>query len=134
MVRNSSKINNYINENRNRKFEWGVFDCCTMVCDIAVLQGGDDIAKDVRGTYTTAIGAKRVLKKHFGSMEEAFDKFDSIDVRFIQPGDLVMLDGDEEPLMGFFYGEGYYIVGVEEGLGLMADDFKPLKAWRVSSW
>ena len=131
MVRNLQEINQYIIDNKERPFEWGVFDCCTMACDIIVLQGGDDFAKDVRGTYSTEIAAKRVLKKHFGSLEEAFSPLAEIDFNFVQRGDLVLFESEGEKVMTFRFGEGYYCIPHEGGMGVLVDTDKPLKAWRV---
>ena len=132
MVRNLQKINQYIIDNKGRPFEWSEFDCCTMACDIVVIQGGDDFAKDVRGTYSNEIGAKRALKTHFGTVEEAFSSLTEIDFNFVQRGDLVLFDVDGEKAMTFRFGEGYYCISRQfGGLGVLADSSKPLKAWRV---
>lgn len=124
-------IGGYLSENKNRPFKWGEFDCCTMACDIVTLLGGEDFAKDVRGKYDNAVGAKRVLLNEFGSIEEAFSPLEEVDINFIQRGDLVLMEVLGEKLMAIRYGEGYYCLEIEEGMGLMEDIGIPIKAWRV---
>ena len=114
----------------NRPFEWGEFDCCLFACDIIVLAGGNDFAKNVRGSYTTEIGAKRVLKKHFGTMLEAFDSLPVVEFNFVQRGDLTLFDTDNGEVMGIHWGDGFFAVG-KTGLGVMKQTDKPIKSWRV---
>lgn len=124
------KINQYIKENMNRPFQWGEFDCCLFACDIVTLQDGDDFAKDVRGKYSTEVGSKRVLKKHFGSIENAFNSLTEVGFNFVQRGDVVLFDTDNGQTMGVKMADGFWSVS-ETGLGIMKDISKPIGAWRV---
>jgi hypothetical protein len=44
-------------------FVWGVQDCCLWAADCVQAMTGTDHAADVRGTYSTAAGALRVLQQ-----------------------------------------------------------------------
>lgn len=132
MALNLQKINKYLDENKDRVFKWGEFDCCTFACDIVMLAGGEDFAKDVRGTYDTEVGAKRVLSKHFGSVEDAFSPLTEIPFNFAQRGDLALFDTDQGKVMSLVWANGYLAIGHKGKLGVMLDIDKPLKAWRIN--
>jgi hypothetical protein len=53
----------FIEQNKNRKFEWGKWDCCLFVCDYLNLIIDKDLAKSFRGKYSTEIGAYKQIKK-----------------------------------------------------------------------
>lgn len=132
MARNLQKINEYLRSNKDRKFQWGKFDCCLMAADIVVLSGREDPAKDVRGSYKTPSGAKKVLVKHFGGeIENAFNHLPVIDPVFSQRGDLVLFDTSNGKVMAVKWVNGYYCIAPEGGLGVMVEVDKPIKAWRV---
>lgn len=44
-------------------FEWGVQDCCLWAADAVLATTGIDHAADVRGTYSDAAGALRILTR-----------------------------------------------------------------------
>lgn len=131
MVRNLPKINSYLKENSDRDFSWGEFDCCLFACDIVVLAGGEDFAKDVRGKYSSEQGAKRVLKSEFGSIENAFSSLPEVLPAFAQRGDLVLFDTENGKVMALAWACGYIAISPDNGLGFMKDTSKPIKAWRV---
>jgi hypothetical protein len=47
-------------------FAWGANDCCLFAADAVLALTGTDPAAQLRGTYSTALGAMRVLKEHWG--------------------------------------------------------------------
>lgn len=57
---------------RDRPFAWGVHDCATWVADVRCALTGQDAAAAWRGSYSTARGAWRALRRrgHEG-LEEA---------------------------------------------------------------
>lgn len=130
MQKNLLKITNYLRDNKERKFAWGEFDCCLFACDIIMLCGGDDFAKEVRGSYSTEMGSKRVLKKHFGTIEDAFGSLPEIGFNFCQRGDLTLFDTDKGEVMAMKWVDGYIAVS-DQGMGTMLHTDKPIKSWRV---
>lgn len=132
MARNLQKINQYLMDNKDREFVWGKFDCCLMAADIVEIAGHEDPAKDVRGTYKTPSGAKRVLLKHFeGRIESAFNHLPVIDFNFAQRGDLTLFDTTNGKVMAVKWSGGYYCISPNGGLGIMIEVDSPVKSWRV---
>jgi hypothetical protein len=56
----------FLREWARRPFAWGVCDCCLFLADWIVYCGGDDPAADLRGTYSTERGMRRLLKARGG--------------------------------------------------------------------
>jgi hypothetical protein len=54
-------------------FAWGINDCCIFAADGVIAVSGNDPASDLRGTYSSAIAAARVLKD-IGGIEGAGDR------------------------------------------------------------
>lgn len=48
---------------RQRPFAWGSHDCATWVAEVRRVLTGVDAAKDWRGSYRTASGAMRAIRK-----------------------------------------------------------------------
>jgi hypothetical protein len=59
-------LNQHIDENRSRPFEWGQHDCGLWLASCLIVTTGRDFAADIRGKYSTATGAIRALKKAEG--------------------------------------------------------------------
>ena len=57
-----TELANFLLTTRKTPFKWGENDCCLFAANAILAMGGDDVAKDVRGHYTTAIGARRIMK------------------------------------------------------------------------
>jgi hypothetical protein len=47
-------------------FAWGANDCCLFAADAVLALTGTDPAEQLRGTYSAALGAARVLEEHGG--------------------------------------------------------------------
>lgn len=122
-----------IEKQRNQGFKWGDNDCCTFANTVYCTMTGRDIMAEFSGTYKTAAGAMRALKKHgFSSIREAVSHYcgDEISPRLAQRGDLVMVIRDGAESMGVCIGAYGAFVGIEKL------EFLPMSeavtAWRVS--
>lgn len=51
---------------RQRPFAWGVHDCATWAAEVCRVMTGTDVAADWRGSYRTATGAMRAIRKAGG--------------------------------------------------------------------
>lgn len=117
---------------RDIPFAWGSHDCATWAFDLRRdLTGGEDVAAQWRGRYSTALGAQRVMRKLGWSDLEAMGR-DLLGTPLATPllaqrGDLVL--GGEDPAFGVCAGARAAFV-TPDGLG-----FLPLAAcslaWRV---
>jgi hypothetical protein len=56
-------LGHYIDTKRAELFKWGVNDCALFVCDAVQLMTGVDLAQDFRGTYNSAIGATKQIRR-----------------------------------------------------------------------
>lgn len=121
-----------------RPFSWGEFDCCTFACDGIMAMTGVDPMADLRGRYTTAIGAARALKAFAGGgLDEAAEHIagllcaKEIAALSAARGDCVLADTGNGPALG--------LVGMNGRHGLFAGPVGltqiPLRncrrAWRV---
>lgn len=87
---------------------WGSKDCCLMAADLVQAITGKDPAAVFRGTYSSRLGAARIIAK-FGGVEalaESIAKengWSEIPVRMAGRGDLVLRpsdDGRDWPALG----------------------------------
>ena len=74
-------------------FEWATHDCCTFAGDAVKAITGTDPMQDLRGTYTTALQAARVLQAEGGlpaavSKRMGFGKLPAL----AQRGDVVLFE------------------------------------------
>ena len=106
-----------------RQYEWGAFDCCTLVGDVVLAITGVDPIADVRGKYSTEQGAYRILAR-LGGMEAAWAARlgPPIALGFAQAGD-VGITGDAV----VFYGGSCWLGASDMGLTPVAP---PRVAWR----
>jgi hypothetical protein len=56
----------YIEERRNAPFAWGSNDCCLFAADWVELCTGKDYAETWRGSYSSGLGAVRILDEAGG--------------------------------------------------------------------
>lgn len=118
-----------IDQNMNRDFEWGIFDCCLFTADCCDVICGKDPAALYRDRYTSEVGAKRILVKEHGSVQAAFSAtFEEIDPAFVQRGDAVMFSDQFGETMGIAWVGGVWSLGLN---GLRFLQVEVLKAWRV---
>lgn len=92
-------------ERRARAFEWGAHDCCLWAADAVHALTGQDFAADLRGTYTSAREAARVLKKLGGVRGIATAALgDSVTPAFAAVGDVVLMQQDGRELLALCNG------------------------------
>lgn len=72
------------------RWQWGTADCCCAANDVFQSLWGVDPMAEVRGTYTDAIGAYRLIAKWggFPAMAEALARISGLTVGTGQPGEI----------------------------------------------
>lgn len=115
-----------------RPFSWGEWDCCLLAADCVLALTGTDPASDVRGRYTTRLGAARLIKGDFPGLIRritATHGMAEINPRLAQRGDVCLVDSPMGEALGICVGAWIACAG-PDGLTLL-----PLKsaicAWRV---
>lgn len=115
-------------------FKYGDHDCALLASRLIHAMTGRDIAAEVRGTYSTPLGALRCLKRTYGvdDLAELADQyFPSIPVALAGRGDLVLLTTADIPTgaLGIVVGDKAIFPGPEKC------SFVPVsgctRAWRV---
>lgn len=112
-------------------FKWAVHDCCTFAGDAVKAITGSDPMADLRGTYTGALGAARVLQAEGGlgaavSKRLGFGKLPTL----AQRGDVVLFEMPERgPALGICVGPQFVAPG-EDGMAFISMD-AALTAWGI---
>lgn len=117
-------------------FAWGSHDCCLFASDVIKSLTGIDPAENLRGRYTTAAGAKRVIARHGKSVEKLVEKFsvkhgwEEVPVTRASRGDLVLVDtADHGPSVGVCVGATAVFAGPN---GLTFQSLTMCRrAWRI---
>ena len=129
------RLGAYLMEVRERAHAFGSHDCALHGARAVEAITGADHGAPFRGRYTTALGAKRALKRFgAGSIEATFDAhLASIPPSFAGRGDLVMADTPTGPAIGVCIGGDGMFVGREgEHDGLVRLPRSTwTRAWRV---
>lgn len=91
-----ASLNRLVEDRRLTPHEFGSHDCGLWHADCRLVVYGDDPAAAVRGTYKTAIGAKKVLRRHFkaASLEELAERLygPRLPISMARAGDTVLAD------------------------------------------
>jgi hypothetical protein len=96
-----ARLGAHIKAALKRPFSWGDHDCCTFACNGIEAMTGVDPMAELRGRYSTAIGAARALKSFAGGgLDEAAEHIagllhsPEIPVLTASRGDCVLADVD----------------------------------------
>jgi hypothetical protein len=113
-------------------FIWGANDCCLFAADAVQATTGTDPAAHLRGSYSTATQAARVLAEHGGVRAIATQALGEPmpHAAMAQRGDVVCVPLDGRDTLGVVAGDGQWCAPGE--LGLV---YRPMAevqtAWRV---
>lgn len=130
-----ARLNAFIEQRRTMPFAWGKNDCCLFVCDWISLLTGIDPAKNLRGKYSDALGAKRVLQRGGGveamaSREFRVQGWQKIPVVLAQRGDPVSLTTEHGAALGICLGRHAAFPGPEGVSFVLRTECR--KAWRIA--
>lgn len=114
----SIRLNHMVNNNKERPFKWGSWDCCLFAAEAVKAMTGEDLASDLRGRYRTELGALRAIKKvGCNSIEELLDsRLNTETPRLLAcRGDVALVDRPGGDAAGIIYGAGILVV-TREGM------------------
>lgn len=133
-------FNDFLLDNKDKLFEWGVSDCCLFVADAIQSYTGTDLADDFRGKYTTEIGALKAIKKVTGGTTVAdaaaycASKHGLVEYEFplmAKRGDLVLADNGGTLIAAVVHLSGRHVISVSD-IGLVRLPITSVKrAWAV---
>jgi hypothetical protein len=83
----------YVAASRRRAFAFGSFDCALFAAGAVEVQTGVDLRRELAGTYTTEVGAARVLRRNgFADPAEVSARFlPEIAVSAARQGDIAAM-------------------------------------------
>ena len=89
-------LSNACHKYKDTPHEWGTHDCVIFCAKVVEAMTGEDLIADLKGQWTTQIGAARVIKSNgFDSLDEMVsDYLPEKPLPFIGRGDIVICDGD----------------------------------------
>lgn len=110
-------------------FEWGEHDCCMWAADCVLAMTGTDHAADVRGSYSDAAGALRVLAQ-LGGIEAVGGRAGAPVAPFgASVGDVGLVESTGRPLLAVCIGAVWL---APAAAGLAAHPLTDAsKAWKV---
>lgn len=113
----------------DRPFCWGTWDCGLLAADCVRAMTGVDLAAEFRGRYTTARGARRVMRGSMARMVTRVTRMHGmpeIAPALARRGDMVMVDSPLGDALGICVGTRVACAGPD---GLV---FMPLSAARLA--
>jgi len=125
------RLGAFLDEIRDRPFDWGRHDCCLMAAGGVIAMTGEDPMPEFRGRYRTKRGAACALNRYgAGTLAATMDgKFGAIAPALAFRGDIVMVEGG----LGISLGSASIHVGElgeREGL-ILRPRLLWTHAWRV---
>lgn len=112
-------------------FSWGEHDCALFAADCIKAMTGLDLATGFRGSYHSASGAQRALKRagYPNLVALAADFFEEITPMMAGAGDIAAFDTPDGWALGVVAGERVTVLG-PGGLGTL-DRLAAAKAFRI---
>lgn len=130
-----NRLHQYLQDNHNRPFEWGKFDCCLFAADVIQILTGRDPAKAFRGKYTTARGAALALRRYGqGDIISTADEQLGREITLLQAkrGDACAIDTEHGPALAIYMGSVVISVGEHGLIKQSPTQVNILKIWEVS--
>lgn len=124
----SVNLNKVISSHVNTPFQWGVFDCCIFASQCCYAVCDKDPHSEFRGRYSTKIGAYRIIKNTYGSIDAILDNyFQRIDLNFVQRGDICIYENEGEIGVAVF--NNGWLTTAQSGVSRVT--IAPINVWRV---
>lgn len=120
-------IEQYLKSTISTPFEWGKVDCATWAASCVEFCTGFDPAANLRGTYKTAFGCRRILIKGGGLLRVVSGQME----RFgpLSGDGIAVIDAGGQVLCSVVH-QGRAVTKTKDGLFFLKD-YKLLKGW---SW
>lgn len=124
------RLAEYVEGQRREPFAWGSNDCVTFAADAVEHMTGADPIAHLRGEWSTALEAARVIERLGGLREAVSDIWGAeIPPAYAQRGDWVLLEQEGRQLVGVCVGEAAAAPG-DAGVVLVPMT-AALAAWRT---
>ena len=126
-------LSHFIEARRSQPFEWGVNDCCLFASDWVRACTGIDPAEAIRGSYSSALSAARVISAHGGMIGIVQQLGEPLGMEPVHAwsagrGDLVIQDNGKGASLGIVLGPCAAFVAAD---GLMFFPFSNSPCWKL---
>jgi hypothetical protein len=127
-------LTDFAEERRKLPFVWGQNDCCLFAANWVAKLTGVDPAASLRGKYTTAAGAARIIKRR-GGMQAMVGKicaghgWPMVNPKLARRGDVVLIEQATGPALAVCMGEHAAAAG-PNGVS-MVPTLSALAGWRI---
>jgi hypothetical protein len=134
-------LSRFLNDAAGRPFQWGDWDCLLWLAEWVRVNRGIDPAADLRGSYSTMLGAARIVRAGRGMVRLVGDRvsaFGLASAKFGARGDIAIVPvagpGSEHfgNVAGAILMDGTAALICQDGLlfNRLADS-PPIAAWRI---
>ena len=130
-VINRPELVGFLRSSAGRRFAWGECDCLLWAAEWVALCRGVDVAAELRGTYSEALGARRLVEAYGGEIALADYFFGRVGIeRTDDPllGDVGLVRSDLGIVCAIRLLRGW---AVKADLGVTIDRADHLAAWSV---
>jgi hypothetical protein len=124
------RFSEFAAERRSMPFEWGRNDCCLFAADAVLAIAGTDPAADLRGRYSDALGAMRLVEDQGGLRAIAFTALgEAVSPLMAGVGDVVLITNEGRELLAICNGVDAIGPGLD---GMVALSMAAaIAAWKV---
>lgn len=123
------RLTHLITEVRKLKFAWGKLDCCMWASACVEAQTGADLGADLRGTYSDAAGAARLLRRLGGLRALGARVGPAVPPLMARFGDIGLVRSNRKPVLALCAGPVWLVI-TSQGL-LNAPLEAAINCWRT---
>lgn len=122
-------LSDFIAKTHAEPFAWGRNDCALWCASAVEHETGIDPAADLRGTYETWTGCRRVIMRAGGLLSLVSARMERLDLRALDGDGVAVLRVEGRTLCGLIHA-GRAVLKTAGGMQF-SDDFRVLRGW---SW
>jgi len=119
-----------VQENRDRAFEWGSFDCCIWPAMVKDSMTGSNLVEQMAALYSDRAGADKLIEDA-GGFEELISQHlgEPVSAKLIGRGDVALIEHENGKSLAIFDGQ-YAIATGKNGLKMLKRSVI-LKGWKI---
>jgi hypothetical protein len=136
----AARLEFFLLEQAERRFEYGRWDCCLFVCDAIAVMTGVDPAAEFRGRYDSARTAGQLIRRSYGAHSVAAiaagvaARFGmrEVPMRLAGRGDVVLIRRKRDSSLGLVALDGAHVIVLAGSVGMArVPRFAGHRAWAV---
>ena len=123
------RLTHLVTEVRALRFAWGTLDCCMWASACVEAQTGVDLGADLRGTYSDAAGAARVLRELGGLRGVGAWAGPAVPSLMARFGDIGLVRSNRKPVLALCAGPVWLVITSQGLLNVPLD--AAINCWRT---